>query len=46
MLKGAGLLDTEVSVEPRKDSRIEVLANITRIVPYNINRGIETLLGF
>ena len=46
MLSGAGLLDTEVSVEPRQDSRIEVIANIARIVPYNINRGIENLLGF
>ena len=46
ILKGAGLLDTEVSVEPRQDSRIEVIANIARIVPYNINRGIESLLGF
>ena len=46
MLKGAGLLDTEVSVEPRQDSRVEVIANIARIIPYNIDRGMKSLLGF
>lgn len=46
MLKGAGLLDTEVSVEPRQDSRLEVIANIARIIPYNIDRGMKSLLGF
>ena len=45
-LKGAGLLDTEVSVEPRQDSRLEVIANIARIIPYNIDRGMKSLLGF
>ena len=45
-LKGAGLLDTEVSVEPRQYSRLEVIANIARIIPYNIDRGMKSLLGF
>ena len=43
LLNGAGLIGTEVSVEPQQDSTLQVIANIGRVVEYNIDQEINKL---
>ena len=43
LLNGAGLIGTEVSVEPQQDSTLQVIANISRVVEYNIDQEINKL---
>lgn len=45
LLTGAGLIGVEVNVEPQQDSTIQVIANIGRVVEYNIDQGIRNLFG-
>lgn len=45
LLNGYGFIGTEVSVEPRQDDLIQVVSNIARVVPYNIEQGVEELFG-
>lgn len=44
LLYGMGVKDAEISVEPRQDSAIQVLANVSRIIPYKINSAINGLI--
>ena len=39
-----GIKDAEISVEPRQDNAIQVIANISRIVQYKIDSAINGLL--
>lgn len=45
ILSGAGLIGTEVNVEPQQDSTIQVIANIARVVEYDIEQNIRNLFG-
>lgn len=44
LLYGMGIKDAEVSVEPKQNSAIQVIANVSRIVPYKISTAISDLI--
>ena len=44
LLSGMGIKDAEISVEPRQDNAIQVIANVSRIVQYKIDSAINGLL--
>ena len=44
LLAGMGIKDAEISVEPRQDNAIQVIANVSRIVQYKIDSAINGLL--
>ena len=44
LLRGMGIKDAEISVEPRQDNAIQVIANVSRIVQYKIDSAINGLL--
>lgn len=43
ILSGLGLTGVEVRVEPSSDSRLQVLANIMRVVEYKVGEDIENI---
>jgi hypothetical protein len=45
LLNGYGLTDVDVRVEPSQDSRLDVIANVGRIVAYDIESGISNLFS-
>jgi len=45
ILSGYGLSDVNVSVEPQEDSSLQVIANIGRVVKYNVSKSIENFFG-
>lgn len=44
LLSGMGIKDAEISIEPRQDNAIQVIANVSRIVQYKIDSAINGLL--
>lgn len=44
LLSGMGIKDAEISVEPRQDNAIQVIANVSRIVQYKIDSAMNGLL--
>lgn len=44
-LNGAGLIGVNVSVEPSNDSIIQVIANVSRVIPYNVEQSINSFFG-
>lgn len=45
VLSGMGLTGVNVNVEPSQDSTLEVIANVGRVVKYNVEQEIESFFG-
>ena len=44
ILNGVGLIGTEVSVEPQESNTLDVMVNLSKIIPYNINQSFKNVI--
>lgn len=44
-MSGMGLDDVDINIEPRNDSGLEVIANVTRVIDYKIEKAIDDIFS-
>ena len=44
ILNGFGLIGTEVNVEPQQSNALDVVVNLSKIIPYNINQAMKNVI--